>query len=51
MVFRDVLGVKACTIEGFDDFQSLLVEILQRQMVAIQVIEDPELQSHLLDRH
>ena len=51
MVFRDVVRVKAGTLECFDDFQTLLVEIMKRQFAAIQVIEDTKFQGHLPDHH
>jgi hypothetical protein len=46
VMFRNVIGVKAETIEEFDDFQSLLVKVVERQIVSVEMIEDAEIQLH-----
>ena len=42
----DVIGVEAGPVEGFNDFQPLLVVVAERQAVAVEVIEDAEFQTH-----
>ena len=45
MMFGGMIGVKAATIVGLDDFQPLRVEGLQRQIVAIEMVENAEFHS------
>src|SRR6185436_3002650 len=42
----DVIGVEARAVERLDHLQPLLVVFAQRQVVAIEVIENSELEFH-----
>ena len=42
-MFRKVIGVEAAAIERFDDLQPLLIIVPQRQIVAVQMVENTEL--------
>jgi hypothetical protein len=46
VVLRDVVGVKARTIECLDDLQPLFVVLAQRQIIAVEMIENTEFQVH-----
>ena len=46
VMLGDVIGVEARAVEGFDHLQPLLVVVAQRQVVAVEVIEDAEFQAH-----
>ena len=48
MMLGAVVAVDAGAVVGFDQLEAVLVELLQRQIVAIDVIENPELQGHSL---
>jgi hypothetical protein len=43
-----MIRIKAAAVVGLDDLQPLLVELMQGQIVAVQVIEDAELHRLLL---
>jgi hypothetical protein len=43
-----MIGVKAATIVGLDDFQPLRVEGLERKIVPIEVVENAEFHSSSL---
>ena len=45
MVLGAVVAVDAGAVVGLDQLEAVLVEILQRLIVAIDVIENPELQA------
>ena len=45
-MFGDVIGVKAGTVQGLDHLQPLLVILAQRQVVAIEMVENAEFQIH-----
>jgi hypothetical protein len=38
----DMIGVETGSFIGFDNFQPLFVVLLERQIVPVQMIEDPE---------
>ena len=46
MVLGAVIAVDAGAVVGLDQLEAVLVEILERLIVAIDVIENPELQRH-----
>jgi hypothetical protein len=48
MVFGAVVAVNAGSVVGFDQLEAILIEILQRLIVAIDVIENTELEGHSL---
>jgi hypothetical protein len=41
-MFSHVIGIEAEAIEEFDGFQSLLIKVVERQVVAVEVIENAE---------
>src|SRR5262245_46598459 len=45
-----VIGVEAGAIVGFDELQPFLVEGVQGTIVAVEVVENPELHSRSLQR-
>ena len=46
MVFGDVIGVKAGTVQGLDHLQPLLVVLAERQVIAIEMVKNAEFQIH-----
>ena len=46
VMLGDMVGVEAEAVESFDHLQPLLVIIAQRQVVAVEVIENAEFQAH-----
>src|SRR5882724_1175345 len=46
VVLRDVISVKAETIKSLDNFQPLLVILAQRQVIAVEMVENTEFQIH-----
>ena len=46
MVLGDVIRVEAGPVERLDDLQPLLIVVAQRQVVAVEVIENTEFQAH-----
>ena len=48
MMLGGMIGVKAATIVGLDDFQPLRVEGLERKIVPIEVVENAEFHSSSL---
>src|SRR5580704_8255916 len=46
VVLRDVIGVKAGTIERLDHLKPLFVILPQRQIIAVEMIENTEFQVH-----
>ena len=46
VVLGDVIGVKAGTVQGLDDLQPLLVILAQRQIIAVEMVENTEFQIH-----
>jgi len=48
VVLGRVIGVEAAAIVGFDDLEPLLVEIVQREIIAVEVIENAEFHSSSL---
>jgi hypothetical protein len=51
VVLCDVIGVKARTIESLDNFQPLLVILAQRQVIAVEMIENTKFQVHSETTH
>jgi hypothetical protein len=43
-----VIGVKAGPVQGLDDLQPLLVIFAERQIVAVEMVENAELQIHIV---
>jgi hypothetical protein len=48
VVFGGMIRIKTAAVVGFGDLQPLLVEFVQGQVVAVEVIEDSEFHSPLL---
>jgi hypothetical protein len=46
MVLGAVIAVEARAVVGLDQLQPVLVVLRQRQVVAVDVIEDTEFQTH-----
>ena len=46
VVLRDMISVKAGAVESLDHLQPMLVIVLQRQVIAVQMIENPEIHAH-----
>src|SRR5580700_3173934 len=46
VVLSDVVGVKTGAIKSFYHLEPLLVEIAQRQVAAVKMVEDAESQLH-----
>ena len=46
MVLGDVVGEETGAIERLDDLQPLFVIVGERQVVAIEVVEDAEFEAH-----
>jgi hypothetical protein len=40
-----MIGIEASLLVGFDQFEPRLIKLFERQIVAIQVIEDAELHT------
>ena len=51
VMLGDVIGVKAGPVERLDDFQPLLVIVAQRQIIAVEMIENAEFQRHAVPTH
>jgi hypothetical protein len=47
MVLGSVIRIEAAAVIGLHDLQPLLVEFVERQVVAIEVVEDAELHGWL----
>ena len=43
MVLREVIGIEASAIIGFDNLQAILVEVSERNALPVEVIENAEI--------
>ena len=46
MMLGAMVAVEAGAVVGFEQLEAIFVELRQRQIVAIDVIEDTEFQAH-----